>query len=612
MGMKILKCFLLYVFLLVSSFIFANEVKFKATAPSQVIVGQPFHLIFSVNEDGKDLHIPQMTGFEVIAGPAVSTSSSASWINGNMTSSKEVCYTYTLLPQKEGDYQISSASIVVEKKKYYSNVVNIKVLPEDKTSQVQQGASQSAQMQQSQSITAENLFFRPIISRTKVREQEVIQLTYRLYSRIDISGLSSTPKFPDYKGFLLQEVDLPQNASQQLENYNGKNYYTWDLRKVLLYPQQVGVLVIEPASCDVVVRVRSSHQRPRSFFDDYFDTYQEVVKTITTPKLNIEVESLPKPRPTDFSGVVGKLSMKTNISAAEVNVNQPITITLVLQGAGNLKLLKNPVLKFPQDFETYEPKVVNSFNNSEMGLSGSKTIEYLVIPRHGGDFVIPSTTISYFDVASDSYKTLSTEVLNIRVNKGDQLSESAPIVSNFTAQERVEVLSSDIRYIKIGEPKLVVKDRMIVGTPFFWFCYVISFGIVVVLVFVFRKQARDNANVALMRNKKANKVARRRLKIAENQLKARNKDVFYDEILKALWGYLSDKLSIPVSELNKDNIALRLSQHGLDDELVLQFMNLLNDCEFERYAPIEAKEAAMENMFDSTVKIISTLENTIK
>ena len=591
----------------------ADEVKFTASAPQRVIVGQPFQLVFSVNENGKDLRLPDVKGFEIIAGPYTSTSSSTQIINGDIRTSKEVRYTYTLLPEKEGDYQIQSATIVVKKEKYYSNVLNIKVLPEDKASQSQQGgnASQSGQIRQSQSITSENLFIRPIISRTKIKEQEAVVLTYRLYARVDVTNIQS-PKFPDFKGFLVQEIDLPQDRTMQSDNYEGVNYYTYDLRKVLLFPQETGKVTIEPMSCDVIVRVRSAQQRPRSFFDDFFDTYQEVSKTVTTSKVNLTVESLPQPKPTDFSGLVGKLSLSTKVSTTEVEANQPITITLKLQGSGNLKMLKNPTLQFPQDFETYEPKATNNFNTTDAGLSGSKTIEYLVIPRHDGDFVIPAATISYFDVASDSYKTLSTEPISIRVNKGTQSVSNAPIVSNFTGQEKVEVLATDIRYINTGEPNIKPVGRMIVGSMFFWLFYIISLVITIGLIIIFRKQARDNANVALMRNKKANKVARRRLKVAEREYKAGNKDTFYDEILKALWGYLSDKLSIPVSELNKDNISLRLSQRGVEDAFIQEFVKLLNDCEFERYAPIGNKESAMRHTFESTEKLISTLESTIK
>ena len=588
----------------------ADEIKFTASAPQRVIVGQPFQLVLSVNENGKDLRLPDVKGFEIIAGPYTSTSSSTQIINGDIRTSKEVRYTYTLLPEKEGDYQIQPATIVVKKEKYYSNVLNIKVLPEDKASQ-QGGNAQSGQIKQTQSITSENLFIRPIISRTKIKEQEAVVLTYKLYARVDVTNIQS-PKFPDFKGFLVQEIDLPQDRTMQPDNYEGVNYYTYDLRKVLLFPQSTGQISIEPMSCDVIVRVRSSHQRPRSIFDDFFDTYQEVSKTVTTSKVNLTVEPLPQPKPADFSGVVGKLSLSTKVSATEVESNQPITITLKLQGSGNLKMLKNPTLQFPQDFEAYEPKATNNFSTTATGLSGSKTIEYLVIPRHDGDFVIPVLTISYFDVASDSYKTLSTDEINIRVNKGAQSVSNAPVVSNFTGQEKVEVLATDIRYINTSAPKIKPAERIIAGTMFFWLFYIISLVVIVCLIIIFRKQARDNANVALMRNKKANKVARRRLKVAEREYKAGNKDTFYDEILKALWGYLSDKLSIPVSELNKDNIALRLSQRGVEEAVVQEFLKLLNDCEFERYAPISNKESAMRHTFESTEKLISTLESTIK
>lgn len=611
--MKLKKLFLLYIALFASLAVYAAEVTFTASAPSRVIVGQPFQLVLSINENGKDLRLPDVKGFEIIAGPYTSTSSSTSWVNGKMTSSKEVRYTYTLLPEKEGDYQIQPATIVVNKEKYYSNVLNIKVLPEDKAAQSQQGSSSShsGQIRQSQSITSDNLFIRPIISRTKIKEQEAVVLTYRLYARVDVTNIQS-PKFPDFKGFFVQEIELPQDRTMQPDNYEGVNYYTYDLRKVLLFPQEVGKITIDPMSCDVIVRVRSTQQRPRSFFDDFFDTYQEVSKSISTSKVNLTIEALPQPKPIDFSGVVGKLSLSTKVSATEIEANQPITITLKLQGSGNLKMLKNPKLQFPQDFEAYEPKVTNSFTTGSNGLSGTKTIEYLVIPRHDGDFVIPSATLSYFDLASDSYNTLSTETINIKVNKGAQSESNLPVVNNFTGQEKVEVLATDIRYINTSEPDIKPTMRMIAGSLVFWLFYIISLFITVGMIILFRKQARDNANVALMRNRKANKVARRRLKVAEREWHAGNKDSFYDEILKALWGYLSDKLSIPISELNKDNISLRLSQRGVDEITIQQFMKLLNDCEFERYAPISDKKAAMDNAFESTVKLISTLDGVIK
>ena len=236
----------------------ADEVKFTASAPQRVIVGQPFQLVLSVNENGKDLRLPDVKGFEIIAGPYTSTSSSTQIINGDIRTSKEVRYTYTLLPQKEGDYQIQPATIVVKKEKYYSNVLNIKVLPEDKTSQSQQqGNAQSGQIRQSQSITPENLFIRPIVSRTKVKEQEALLLTYKLYARVDETNIQS-PKFPDFKGFLVQEIELPQDRTMQPDNYEGVNYYAYDLRKVLLFPQETGKVTIEPMTCDVIVRVRSA------------------------------------------------------------------------------------------------------------------------------------------------------------------------------------------------------------------------------------------------------------------------------------------------------------------------------------------------------------------
>lgn len=609
MTKTVLRFFSLITFIILSFAVYAEEVKFTASAQSSAIVGQPFQLVYTVNASGKDLRLPAINGFEIIAGPYTSTSSSTQWINGKMTSSKEVRYTYTLLPQKEGTYTIPAATITVGREKYHANVVTIKVLPEDKASQTGTSDSRSG-VQTSQSISSENLFVRPVISRTKVREQEAVLLTYRLYSRVDISNVQS-PKFPDFQGFMVQEIELPQDRRMEAENYNGTNYYTFDLHKVLLFPQHSGEIVIDPMSIEVLVRLRTQRQS-RSFFDDFFDSFQEVSKTLTTNKLTIDVKPLPSPKPSGFSGAVGRLAVSSKISATDVTANEPVTVVLKISGSGNLKMLKTPQIQFPTDFETYEPKVTNKFTPGADGLSGTKTIEYLAIPRHDGKFVIPSLAISYFDPVADAYKTISTDAFDINVRKGEKSDSSLPVVSNYQDQEKISILATDIRYIDTKPLKLKPETTYFVGTTLFWLAYVIPLLIASALLYFFRKQARENADVALMRNKKANKVAGKRLKVAGKYCKAGDKSNFYDEILRVLWGYLSDKLSIPVAELNKDNIAYNLQHHGVSDEIINRFMTLLNDCEFERYAPAGDQQSAMDKIYDSTLNLISTLENTVK
>lgn len=614
MTKKILRLLPLIAFITMSFSAHAdNDVIFTASAQNTVVVGQPFQLVYKVNASGKDLRLPEIKDFEIIAGPYTSTSSSTQWVNGKMTSSREVRYTYTLLPQKEGSFTIPAASIMVNKEKYHANVLNIKVLPEDKTSQQanpQSNNNRSGGVQTTQNISSENLFVRPIISRTKVREQEAILLTYRLYSRVDISNVQS-PKFPDFQGFLVQEIELPKDRRMESENYNGMNYYTFDLQKVLLFPQRSGEITIDPMSIEILVRLRTQHTS-RSFFDDFFDTYQEVSKTLTTNRLKVDVQPLPTPKPTDFSGVVGHLSVSSKISETEIKANEPITIVIKISGNGNMKMLKTPDLKFPKDFETYEPKVTNSFTSDENGQSGSKTIEFLAIPRHDGNFTIPPATLSYFDPTADEYKTVSTNTFNISVKKGDKSDANTPIISDFQDQEKVSILATDIRYIDTAPLHIQQSNEQFAGTTMFWLSYLLPLLIAAALLYFFRKQARENADVALMRNKKANKVAGKRLKAAEKYCKTGNKTNFYDEILRAIWGYLSDKLSIPVADLNKDNISSNLKDHGVADEIIENFIALLNNCEFERYAPASDQQSAMEKIYESTLSLISTLENTVK
>lgn len=587
----------------------SSEVKFVASAPNTVAVGQSFQLVYTLNQSGKNLQLASINGFDIIAGPFTSTSSSTQWINGKMSSSKEVRYTYTLLADKEGSYTIPSATISVKKDKYKSNALKIKVIPADKAATGQNASvNRNSPVQTTQNISKETLFVRPIISKTNAYEQESISLTYKIYTKVDLIDIQQ-PKFPDFNGFLVQEIELPVNRQLQVENFNGANYYTYELRKVLLFPQRPGLITIDNMSCDVVVRVRSQRQS-RGFFNDFF-AYNEVKKNISATTLNVNVSQLPKPQPTDFGGIVGDFSLESYISDTEVNVNEPITIKVKVYGAGNMKMIKNPQFKFPNDFEVYDPTVTNDFKITPSGLAGSKTMEFLVIPRHKGEFTIPVRTFSYYDVQSKSYKQLATDLFNITVHKGDSVYTSS-VVSNFSSQERVEMIGTDIRYIKAEYGKLINNEIYIVGTFLFWLAYIIPLALALVLLYFFRKQAIENANEALVRNKKANKMVQKRLKLASKELKLGNKDTFYDEILKALWGYLCDKLSLPLSELNKENVSQKLEECNVNSDIVEQFISLLNNCEFERYAPLTDTKSAMDNIYRDTVNMISLLENTIK
>ncbi|MGM9817925.1 MAG: BatD family protein [Paludibacteraceae bacterium] len=587
----------------------AEDVSFTASAPEAVPNGQTFQLVYSINATAKELRIPEISDFEIVAGPFQSKNSSTQIINGSITHSTSLRFTYTLLPKKEGTFTIPAATIMVDKQKYSSNTLTIKVLPADEEVAPSNNSSNTAP--KTQAVTNDNLFIRTIVSHKNVYEQEYILVTYKIYTRVDLVNIDKV-KFPDFKDFLMQEIELPKDKQFALENYNGKNYNTITLRQVLLYPQRSGTLEIEKMTCDAIVRVRNN--RPsRSIFDDFFDTYQEIVKPIASNTEKIEVKALPSGKPAGFSGATGTFTLSSSINKTELTTNESVTIKLKISGNGNIKLIKNPEIKFPADFEVYDPKVENNFTNTTAGVSGTKTIEYLAIPRHSGTFTIPPIEFSYFDTKSKTYKTLQSESFTLNVAKGAVGEEdgNAPMVNNFTNKESVKMLGSDIRHISMNDFQLHKPAPFFFGTWGFAFAYIIPLVIVMLVFWFFRKQAKENADIIKVRNRKANKIAQKRLRTAEKYLKEQKKEDFYSELLKAIWGYLCDKLSIPQAQLNKDNVETELRKHNLEEDSIQDFMQVLNNCEFAQYAPGENIEAR-DHLYADTIRIITLLEERIK
>lgn len=589
-----------------------NGATLTADAPEVVVSGDQFRLTFTVNtQKVKDFLAPSIKGFDVLMGPTRSQQSSTQIINGKVSSSSSITYTYILMAGKEGTYTIPAASIEVDGEKVFSNALTIKVLPPDQTagnSQANQGGggSPSSRGQIAGSrITDKDLFITATASKTTVYEQEAILLTYKVYTSVNLRQLMED--MPDMKGFQMQEIQLPQQKQYSMEHYNGRNYNTIIWRQYVLFPQQTGKLEIPAVTFDGVVAQQTISDDP---FDAFFNGggYIEVKKKIVAPKVVINVKPLPV-KPANFSGGVGEFTMTSSINAKEVKTNDAVTIKLTIKGAGNMKLITSPEVKFPEDFEVYDPKVTNNFDVSRAGLSGTQTIEYLAIPRHAGNFTIPPVEFVYFDLKSQSYKTLKTEAYDLKVEKGKGNADQ--VIADFTNKENVKVLGQDVRFIKLGDTTLTPKGEVFFGTMGYWLGYLIPFIVFVALVVFFRKQAAENANVAKMKTKKANKVATKRMKLAGKLLAENKKNEFYDEVLKALWGYISDKLSIPVSQLSKDNIEAELTKHGVAEDVTKTFINALNECEFARYAPGDENEA-MDKVYATSVDAIGKMENSIK
>lgn len=596
-----------------AAIVVAQEVEFKASAPAQVIMGKPFQLVYQVNQRAKDLRVPEFVDFDYMAGPFTSQSSSTSFVNGKRTSTFTLTYTYTLMANKEGNFTIQPATIKVDGKEYTSNGVRITVLPPDKTPTATTDNSStgnaSATSQQPSRDRAESIFLRTLVNKTKVHEQEVVLLTYKLYfSNVDVAQFTNNTRLPEFKGFLKQELDMGE-IQTELEHYDGRNYQTAVLYRTLLFPQRSGDIVIEPAQFEAVLRVRNRAQ-VRSIFDDFFDSYTTATKALIAPGVTIHVSSLPTGKPVGFSGGVGQFSISSAISDTLLQANEAITMTLVIQGVGNMKLLKTPVIDWPEGFEVYDPKVTNNFKNTTAGVSGTKVIEYLAIPRAGGTYVIPPVQFSYYDVEDDMYCTLTTEEYTLTINRGVGEESNATVVNNYVQKEDIQQLGNDIRYIQTKELLLPTSSPhrlMTFGSFTFWMWYILPTILAAVLFIIFRKQIKENADITRMRYKKANKVAQRRLRAAEQLLRQNKKEAFFEEIERAAWTYLSDRLSIPTAQLNKENIAQILCNKGVSEYLVNDILHVLATAEFARYAP--SSDHAMQDIYNDTTRIINQLEN---
>ena len=608
-----MKRFLITALLLITFIgnVLADDVTFVASAPKSVVVNQHFKLSYTINTtDAKEPVIQDFKGFEVLSGPNSSTRQSYSSVNGNVKTSVSVTFTYILLAKEEGTFTIPAASIKAAGKELQSNSVTIKVLPEGQQSSGAQGSAGSARqsVNNSTNIGADDLFVRAIISKSKVYEQEAVLLTYKVYSMVNLTNLSYPA--PELKGFNIQEVELPQNKQFELEHYNGRNYNTVVWRQYVLFPQQSGELEIPAVDFEAVVAVQSRRSMdPFEMMFNGFSGYVNVNKNLRSNSLKLNVERLPEGRPADFSGAVGDFTISSNISSTDLKTNSEFTLKVAVKGAGNMRLMGNPVMELPVEFEAYDPVVDNNFRLANSGFKGEKVYEYLITPKASGTYTIPGASFTFFNPNTKQYQTIESTTYEVKVAKGE---ESSATVSNVViSKERGKVLATDIRHIKFDNDVPQKGDDFFFTSSTYILMYVIPSALLVLLLVVYRKKVAENANVSLVRTKKANKVAVRRLKLAKRLMAENKVNEFYDEILKAMWGYTSDKLCIPVSQLSKENIANELAARGVGEELISEFKALLNEGEFARYAPGD-KGAAMDKVYTMSVTIISKMENSIK
>ena len=582
------------------------QVRFEVNGPRQVIQGRQFQMEYTLyNASGKEFKIPDFPGCTVLFD-AVSRGTNVSIVNGNVDRQTTESHIVTLRADKEGSYKIEPATITADGKTYTSDAWSLTVLPPDKNTSpsASQGGGGSSAMPSSVDMNDTETFVRTIVSRSKVYEQEALVATIKLYTRASDLALQNVT-MPSFEGFVTQEIELPQDRSYELENYKGKNYKTAVLRKYLLFPQRSGEITINEGKYEVALVV---FQVVNGFFGPT-RVPQQVEQTLVSPAVKINATPLPAGRPASYAGAVGSFTFSGELSANKVKANEALTLKLHVKGTGNLKFMQNPSPEFPADFETYDPQVNLDMRVSEGGVSGTRTIEYTIIPRFAGSFKIPPVEFSYFDVKSGSYKTLSTGEFEIEVEKGAD--NAAVTVNNFSNKQDLRLLNTDIHYIKQSPGHLQKSPSVYVASWSYWLWYIIPALLFVIYTIVNRKQAAANANVAAMRNRKANKVALRRLKLADKYMKAHDDAHFYEEVLKAMWGYVSYKLNIAASNLNRDNISEILTKRGVEPALIQNFMEVLDNCEFARYAPDSGKNEEMDKVYKNSLEVITKLDKAI-
>ncbi len=576
------------------------QVQFKASANKVVEVGENFRLNFSVNARGTGFKAPNLGNFRVMIGPSSSTSTSISIINGKTTQSVNYSFAYILQAQKEGKFTIGNAQITVDGKVYKSQPITIEVLKGD-LPQLSQGGGKGNKAQKS---SGGKILVRVNLSKTKVYQGEQIISSVKIYDKIAQLGGFEDFKFPSYAGFWAQEVNTPTNLSLTREKFNNQIYYSALLRQDVLFPQKSGTITIEPCTIDCVVKEKVGQRR--NFFGEPVDVFQNVKKVVKSAPRKVTVLPLPDGKPASFTGAVGSnFKFKMSVDRTELKSNESVTLKLVVSGHGNIQMVNKLAVNFPASFDVFDPKVSNNINSSASGVRGSKTFEYLVIPREQGEYTIPATNFSYFDVSTKSYKTLTTQEIKFKIAKGEN---SDIVTTSGTAIGREDVADkgTDIRHIFTQDFTLSKNKKPFFGSLWFYLSYLIALVVAILSIFLIGTKIKRNKNIVLQKNRRANKISQKRLKEAAKFMKENNREAFYTELIKALWGFLSDKLNIPLSELSRDTVKETLEKQNIDEQLVNEFITTVDNCEFAKYAP-QGGEQQIADDYNKAQLIINRL-----
>lgn len=601
-----MKRYLLILQLCLFCVIVSNAQKLIVNAPSRVSAGENFRLTYTVStQNVSDFRLGSVPeALEVITGPYTSSQSSFQMINGHTSSTSSVTYTFILCASKNGTFTISPAHVVANGRRLASKAVKITV----------SGASQSGNgsprmhddsdnqprlREAGTPIQGGDLFIKVSANKRRVHEQEPVLLTYKVYTLVDLTELEG--KMPDLTGFHTQEIPLPQQKSYHIERVNGRAYRCVTWSQYVMYPQMTGKLEIPSITFTGTVIQQNRNVDPFEAFLNGGSGYIEVKKKIKAPGVAIQVDPLPK-RPANFSGGVGKFNISAQISKKEIKANEPVTIRVVVGGIGNLKLIKQPVVNFPKDFDKYDAKITDKTKLTSNGVEGNMIYDFLAVPRNQGKYEIPAVEFTYYDVSTNSYKTIKTQSFKLDVAKGDG---SAGLSADYS-----DLKNQDIHPIKEGDVEIQDLTDIFYGSTSYWVILSVLFAMFAGVLILFRKRAINNANITDLRKKKANRIATKRLKYASQLMAANEHEKFYDEVLRTLWGYVSAKLNIPVERLSKDNISENLMSKDIDENTISMFIHAIDECEYNRYAPGDIK-GNMNQTFETAMSAIIKIENTL-
>lgn len=595
----------------------AQEIQFTAVAKQVVTVGERFQLQYRFNAEGTGFKGPEINDFIVLSGPVTSTSTSVQIIGGQVSREVSYTFTYVLMADKEGTFTIPPATITFGKTQFTSNPVTIQV----KAATPPPGQTTPQREMDQQGKTEDiDVFLRAEISNSSPYLGEQVIISYKLYFNNQIAGHDGFQKIGSFPGFWVKDLlanrkDIPT----QTEMFRGKQYNVAEVRRFALFPQRTGQIEISPQETELTIRLRTEARRRTSdpfldmFFNDPFfsSRYIDVNRKIQSNSITINVKPLPsKDRPDGFGGAVGKFSVKSEISQTEAKSNEPITIQLTIQGSGNLELFDIPRFNFPPDFEVYDPEIRSDIKTSTSGVSGSRTFEYLIIPRNPGTFRIPPLEFSYFDPDAGIYQVHRTPEYTLNIQRG----EGSGNVVTYTGpvrQEGIQFIGTDIRHIKLPPYNLKPLGTFFFRSQQYYLMLLLPLLVFVTAVIIWQREMKKRSNQALMKNLRATRVASKRLKQAGKFLQQGKEDEFYEEISRALWGYISDKMNIPLAELSLENVETKLLSRGIPEEFIKEFTETLQQTEYARFAPGEKTEN-MERLYNSALQVITKIEKHLR